>query len=67
MSNGKNKFPLNLSYAFKGSINCYVHLVLNEEDESITLVSDYGEVIGTAYSGESLIPMLKDLSEGKYA
>lgn len=67
MEKGKKRFPLNLSYAFKGSINCYVHLVLNEEDESITLVSDYDEVIGTAYSGESLIPMLKDLSDDKYA
>lgn len=59
-------FPINLFYAFKGSLNCYVQIILND-DESLTVVSDYGEIIKTVYSGESLADLMKDLSEGKYA
>lgn len=59
-------FPVNLSYAFKGSLNCYIRIILND-DESLTLVSDYGEAIKTVYSGESLADLMKDLSEGKYS
>lgn len=59
-------FPINLFYSFKGSLNCYIRIIPND-DESLTLISDYGEVIKTVYSGESLADLMKDLSDGKYS
>lgn len=52
-----------MCYCYKGSTNCYVYLRKNIEDETISVITDYGE---TVRSGHGLAKILKDLDEHKY-
>ena len=56
-----------MCYFYKGSTNCYVYLRKNIEDETISVITDYGETVATVRSGHGLAKVLKDLNENKYA
>ena len=61
------KFVLNMCYNYKGSSNCTVTLQKNIEDNTISIISDYGEVVAICTSGHSVVKVLKDLDDEKYA
>ena len=56
-----------MCYFYKGSANCYLRLEKNLEDETISVITDYGETVTTVPSGHGLAKVLKDLGENKYA
>ena len=61
------KITLDMSYGYKGSMNCTVTLQKNENDDTISVVTDYGEVVAVCTSGHSVTRVLKDLDDEKYA
>ena len=63
----KEHMLIPMDYYYKGSTNCYVNLKKNIEDGTISLITDYGEIIATVISGRELAKILKDLAEHKYA
>lgn len=60
------KFILDMCYGYKGSSNCTVTLQKNE-DETISIITDYGEVVAVCTSGHGITRVLKDLDDEKYA
>ena len=61
-----------MTYYYKGSSNCYIRLEKNPIDETLRLISAYGEAIRingspVILSGHGLAKALTDLDEGKYA
>lgn len=61
------KFVLYMCYSYKGSSNCTVTLRKNEEDDTISVITDYGEVVAVCTSGHDVARVLKDLDDEKYA
>lgn len=61
------KITLNMSYGYKGSMNCTVALQKNENDDTISVITDYGEVVAVCTSGHGVARVLKDLDDEKYA
>lgn len=61
------KITLNMCYGYKGSSNCEVTLQKNEEDDTISVITSYGEVVAVCASGHSMAKVLKDLDDEKYA
>ena len=60
------KFVMLMGYYYKGSMNSTVTLQNNEEDGTISVITDYGEVVAVCTSGHSVAKVLKDLDEDKY-
>ena len=58
---------MNMSYGYKGSMNCTVTLQKDEENDTISIITSYGEVIAVCTSGHSVAKVLKDLDDEKYA
>ena len=54
-----------MTYYYKGSSNCCVHIAQNK-DNMFDLTTDYGELIATVWSGTSLAKVLIDLENDKY-
>lgn len=63
----KESMTIPMCYYYKGSMNCYLRLKKNLEDESFSIITDYGETVATVCSGHGLAKVLKDLNENKYA
>ena len=61
------KFILDMGYGYKGSFNCTVTLQKNMEDNTISVITDYGEVVAVCTSGHGVAKVLKDLDDDKYA
>lgn len=61
------KITLDMSYGYKGSMNCTVTLRKNEEDDTISVITSYGEVVAVCTSGHGVAKVLKDLDDDKYA
>lgn len=61
------KFSMDMMYDYKGSMNCTVVLQKNENDNTISVITDYGEVVAVCTSGHGVAKVLKDLDGGKYA
>ena len=61
------KFVMYMSYGYKGSTNCTVTLQNNEEEGTISVITDYGEVVAVCTSGHGVARVLKDLDDDKYA
>lgn len=61
------KITLDMSYGYKGSTNCTVTLQNNEEEGTISVITDYGEVVAVCTSGHGVAKVLKDLDDEKYA
>lgn len=61
------EFVLDMSYCYNGSSNCTVTLRKNEEDDTISVITDYGEVVAVCISGHGVARVLKDLDDEKYA
>ena len=61
------KFVLNMCYGYKGSSNCTVTLQKNKEDDTISVITDYGEVVAVCTSGHGIARVRKDLDDEKYA
>lgn len=61
------KFIMDMIYGYKGSSNCTVTLQKNEDDDTISIITDYGEVVAICTSGHGVAKVLKDLDDGKYA
>lgn len=62
-----DKFIMPMSYGYKGSSNCYVRLQNNDKDGTISVITDYGEVVAVCTSGHGVARVLKDLDDDKYA
>ena len=60
------KFVMLMAYYYKGSMNSTVTLQNNEEDGTISVITDYGEIVAVCTSGNSVAKVLKDLDEDKY-
>ena len=60
------KFVMHMGYYYKGSMNSTVTLQNNEEDGTISVITDYGEIVAVCTSGNSVAKVLKDLDEDKY-
>ena len=60
------KFVMLMGYYYKGSMNSTVTLQNNEEDGTISVITDYGETVAVCTSGSSVAKVLKDLDEDKY-
>ena len=61
-----NVMTIDMNYYFKGSSNICVTLIKND-DGNLDLVSDYGERMIVASSGESLGKALCSLAAGEFA
>jgi hypothetical protein len=61
------KFVMYMDYNYKGSINCTVTLQNNEAIGSVSVITDYGEVVAVCTSGNGVVKVLKDLVDNKYA
>lgn len=61
------KLTLDMCYGYKGSSNCTVILQKNTEDDTISVITDYGEVVAVCISGPDVARVLKDLDDEKYA
>ena len=61
------KFVMYMSYYYKGSTNCTVTLQNNKEEGTISVITDYGEVVAVCTSGHGVARVLKDLDDDKYA
>ena len=60
------EISLNMSYNFKGTINCSLKLRQNE-DGLIDVLTDYNEIVGTIFTAYDLVEIIKELNEDKYA
>ena len=56
-----------MSYYYKGSTNCYLTIKNNQNDGTISIITDYGETVAILTSGHGLAKVLADLEDGKYA
>lgn len=65
--NKMEKITLDMCYGYKGSSNCTVTLQKNAEDDTISVITDYGEVVAVCTSGHGVARVLKDLDDKKYA
>ena len=61
------KFTLDMSYDYKGSYNGTVTLQKDMENDIISVITDYGEVVAVCTSGHDVARVLKDLDDEKYA
>lgn len=61
------RININMCYLYKGTINSFVTLQKSFESSSITVITEYDEVVAICYSGNSLAKVLKDLDDNKYA
>ena len=61
------KIVMGMCYGYKGSSNCYVILQKNTEDDTISVITSYGEVVAVCTSGSRVAKVLKDLDDEKYA
>lgn len=61
------KFAMDMVYSFKGSLCHYVVLEKDVQSGSITVVTNYGEVVAVCTGGNQAAEVLKDLSDEKYA
>lgn len=61
------KITLDMCYGYKGSFNGTVTLRKNIEDNTISIITDYGEVVAVCTSGHGVAKVLKDLNDEKYA
>ena len=61
------KITLDMCYGYKGSFNVTVNLRKNIEDNTISIITDYGEVVAVCTSGHGVAKVLKDLNDEKYA
>lgn len=61
------KFVMDMMYDYKGSMNCTVTLKKNKDDNTISVITDYGEVVAVCTSGHIVARVLKELDDGKYA
>lgn len=55
-----------MSYYYKGSTNCYLHMKQVSGDE-IQLSTDYGEVIKDVCTAYDLVITIDDLDSNKFA
>lgn len=63
--NGQINIPL--IYEYKGSSNCYLHLLFNDNDGTIQIFNDYNEFMKVVTEGRGLADFIKELADGKYA
>lgn len=61
------KFTVPMTYGYKGSMNCSVTLLSDDENGIISVITDYGEVVAVCTSGHGVAKVLKDLDDDKYA
>ena len=61
------KFTMEMLYEYKGSSNCTVTLRKNKDDDAISVITSYGEVVDVCTSGHDVARVLKDLDDDKYA
>lgn len=61
------KFVMYMQYYYKGSSNITVTLQKNKSDNTISVITDYGEVVAVCFSGNDVARVLKDLNDEKYA
>lgn len=61
------KITLDMCYGYKGSSNCTVTLQKDIENNTISVITDYGEVVAVCTSGHGVSKVLKDLDDEKYA
>lgn len=58
---------MDMVYPFKGSLCHYVVLEKDRGFGSITVITNYGEVVAVCTGGNQAAEVLKDLSDEKYA
>lgn len=56
-----------MCYGYKGSSNCTVTLQKNKDDDTVSVITDYGEVVAVCTSDHGVARVLKDLDDEKYA
>lgn len=61
------RMNIDMCYLYEGTINRFVTLQKSFESNSITIITEYDEVVAICYSGNSLAKVLKDLNDNKYA
>lgn len=61
------RFDMDMTYMYKGSINSVVSLKKNENHNTISVITYYGEVVEECATGNRVAMVLKDLDDGKYA
>lgn len=61
------KIVLDMCYGYKGSSNRTVTLQKNKDDDTISVITDYGEVVAVCTSGHGVARVLKDLDDEEYA
>ncbi len=61
------KITLNMCYGYKGSMNGTVTLQKNEKDDTISVITSYGEVVEVCTSGHGVARVLSRLDNEEYA
>ena len=61
------EMTIDMCYGYKGSINSSVKLRKNKDDDTISVITDYGEVVAVCTSGHQLAKVLYALDKEEYA
>ena len=60
------EFVMYMSYAYKDSLNYSVTLRKNKENDNISVVTTYGEIVAICKDAYDVARVLKNLGDDKY-